>query len=340
MTQPSDDTLHSVDTKPAPTEPARDASEATGPAAANAGRPRARFDLRRVRLPRVPMPALPPLSRLRTLPPQALHLVRSVPLGGAARPAAAAAALAFALGAGFALGRAADGSSAETAAVLEQLRTASAELKGGGESILRVAGDMKAVRTVVDGLKGERDRTRSEFGARQDKAEKMSADSAGRLAKMAEQVERMEKVQRDPARVNTILERIERLEARMATAGLAPAPAVAPAAAPIPMASAPTPPPKPGTDPVHTGSLPDGRAGAAAKATDAKTAESDPRRVQIDGFVLRDIDDGVALIEGRNGRFFEVSRGMTLPGLGRVEALERRGRQWVVVTPKGFIGER
>ena len=30
----------------------------------------------------------------------------------------------------------------------------------------------------------------------------------------------------------------------------------------------------------------------------------------------------------------------SVPGIGRVEAIERRGRQWVVVTAKGFIAER
>ncbi len=29
--------------------------------------------------------------------------------------------------------------------------------------------------------------------------------------------------------------------------------------------------------------------------------------------------------------------GDTLPGAGRVEAIERQGRQWVVVTRQGFV---
>jgi hypothetical protein len=47
---------------------------------------------------------------------------------------------------------------------------------------------------------------------------------------------------------------------------------------------------------------------------------------------------GGAVVEARNGRLHEVVPGRNLPGAGRVEAIERRGRIWVVVTTKGVIG--
>ncbi len=45
-------------------------------------------------------------------------------------------------------------------------------------------------------------------------------------------------------------------------------------------------------------------------------------------------------MENRQGRLFEVRPGSNLPGIGRIEAIERRGRRWVVITPKGYIAER
>jgi hypothetical protein len=54
-------------------------------------------------------------------------------------------------------------------------------------------------------------------------------------------------------------------------------------------------------------------------------------------FVLRDIQDGRALIEG-GGRMEEVEPGDMLPGGATVEGIERRGQAWVVLTDRGYIG--
>lgn len=78
----------------------------------------------------------------------------------------------------------------------------------------------------------------------------------------------------------------------------------------------------PKTEPARTGSI--GEAAAAAPAT-------------IEGWALREVLDGVATIEDRKRRVVEVARGDTVPGLGRVESVERRGRSWTVVTKQGLI---
>jgi hypothetical protein len=57
----------------------------------------------------------------------------------------------------------------------------------------------------------------------------------------------------------------------------------------------------------------------------------------VEGWVLHEVHNGTALIESRNGRLVEVAQGEMVPGVGRVEAIERRGKRWVVVTPKGAI---
>jgi hypothetical protein len=59
----------------------------------------------------------------------------------------------------------------------------------------------------------------------------------------------------------------------------------------------------------------------------------------VDGWVLRDITNDGAVIEGRQG-LFEVLAGDAMPGLGRVEAIRRQDGRWVVVTTKGLIVAR
>ncbi len=58
--------------------------------------------------------------------------------------------------------------------------------------------------------------------------------------------------------------------------------------------------------------------------------------VPTGGYVLRDVRDGVAIVEGADG-VREVSPGDLLPGAGRVRRLERRSGQWVLVTAEGVV---
>jgi len=55
--------------------------------------------------------------------------------------------------------------------------------------------------------------------------------------------------------------------------------------------------------------------------------------------VLRDVSNGVALIESRRG-MYEVYAGDPVPGLGRVDAIRKQDGRWVVVTSKGLIVAR
>jgi hypothetical protein len=59
----------------------------------------------------------------------------------------------------------------------------------------------------------------------------------------------------------------------------------------------------------------------------------------VDGWILRDVANGGALIEGRQG-IYEVYAGDPVPGLGRVDAIRRQDGHWVVVTSKGLIVAR
>jgi len=57
---------------------------------------------------------------------------------------------------------------------------------------------------------------------------------------------------------------------------------------------------------------------------------------KIEGWVVRDVRRGTALIEGRMG-LIEVDQGDVVPGLGRVDAIRKQDGRWVVVTSKGLI---
>jgi hypothetical protein len=59
----------------------------------------------------------------------------------------------------------------------------------------------------------------------------------------------------------------------------------------------------------------------------------------IDGWILHDVANGGATIEGRMG-VFEVYPGDPLPGVGRVNAIRRQDGRWVVVTDRGLIVAR
>ncbi len=59
----------------------------------------------------------------------------------------------------------------------------------------------------------------------------------------------------------------------------------------------------------------------------------------VDGWVLREVADGGALIEGQQG-VYQVFAGDPLPGVGRIEAIRRQDGRWVVVTTRGLIVAR
>jgi hypothetical protein len=56
----------------------------------------------------------------------------------------------------------------------------------------------------------------------------------------------------------------------------------------------------------------------------------------IDGWTLREVVDGTAVLEGPDG-VRRVRRGDTVPGLGRVVAILRWGNRLIVATSRGFI---
>ena len=298
-------------------------------------------------------------ERMKSSGPAPLHVARRTlsravtATKPAHKPAAAAAALALAAGLGFAGGslsqKAGADQGATGAAGAARIAVDSQRLDG---AVTQVSEDLAALRTRVAALSAERPKSSAELSPKQvqllDRLDRAGQEQAGRITRLGDALER---AQRESARIAGVVERLDRIEKAVATG---PAPAISTAvlsppltppalvqALPAQPAPAPTPPPKPSAlapavpDVTQTGSIE-----TRAARPDVAKPEQDPRRIQLDGFVIRDVEDGYALIESRSGRFFEVATGQVLAGIGRVEAVERRGRQWVVVTQKGFIGER
>jgi len=78
-------------------------------------------------------------------------------------------------------------------------------------------------------------------------------------------------------------------------------------------------------------------AAAQAATPAAASPKADVTKLPtVDGWRLRDVANGGALIEGREG-LYEVYAGDPVPGLGRIDAIRRQDGRWVVVTSKGLI---
>jgi len=144
---------------------------------------------------------------------------------------------------------------------------------------------------------------------RLDKIEKAQAEPSSKLAKLSEAMDRLR---------------------------------VAPPAAPVAAAAA-----TPAVAKDATGSVTPSSASAAvapsassAPAVPAAAPKTEVARLPtVDGWVLRDINHGGALIEGRQG-LYEVYAGDPVPGLGRVDAIRKQDGRWVVITSKGLVVAR
>jgi hypothetical protein len=148
---------------------------------------------------------------------------------------------------------------------------------------------------------------------------KAGVEHASRLAasqytKTSDRLDKVERAQAEPAaKLAKLSETVDKLRA-------------APPAAAVPVAAAPA------AAKEVTGSVTPVAPAAAPKPEVG-------RLPTVEGWVLRDVGNGGALIEGRRG-MYEVYAGDPIPGLGRVDAIRRQDGRWVVVTSKGLIVAR
>jgi hypothetical protein len=89
--------------------------------------------------------------------------------------------------------------------------------------------------------------------------------------------------------------------------------------------------------PVTTASLPASAEPQSATDLPAGRANGEQRRPPLlTNWVVRDVYDGIALVEGPQGAL-EVMPGDTIPGAGTVKSIERRGAGWIVLTSRGLV---
>jgi hypothetical protein len=72
------------------------------------------------------------------------------------------------------------------------------------------------------------------------------------------------------------------------------------------------------------------------KTSSGPVAVPETRPTTIEGWTVRDVVDGKAVLEGPNG-IWDVVRGDTVPGVGTIDSIVRWGNRWVVATSSGLI---
>lgn len=181
-----------------------------------------------------------------------------------------------------------------------QTATAPANTGALEASIARIDADIVALKAGVEHTSKVATGQFNKTNDRLDKVEKAQAEPAARLAKLSEAVDKLR-------------------------ATPAPAPVVAAAPAPAPA-----------RDVTGSVSQPTTVAAAVPAATAVPPKPDVGRLPRVEGWVLRDVGNGGALIESRQG-IYEVYAGDPVPGLGRVDAIRKQDGKWVVVTSKGLI---
>jgi hypothetical protein len=151
--------------------------------------------------------------------------------------------------------------------------------------------------------------------------EHTSKTGLGQFNRTNDRLDKLEKAQAEPmAKIAKLSETVDKLRAT-------PPAAPAQAAAAVPARET-------------TGSIAPTQVATAAAAPAPAAPKTEVGRLPtVEGWVLRDVSNGGALVEGRGG-LYEVYAGDPIPGVGRVDAIRRQDGRWVVVTSKGLIVAR
>ena len=174
--------------------------------------------------------------------------------------------------------------------------------------------------------------------------EQTSKIAMSQFNKTSDRLDKVEKAQTEPAaKLAKLSEAVDKLRAAPAApvvAAAAPVAPVAPTASAAPAAAPAAPKDATGmiTTPAGAAALPTPGA-SPAPASSASPKPEVARLPKVEGWVLRDVAHGGALIEGRNG-LYEVYAGDPVPGLGRIDAIRKQDGHWVVVTSRGLVVAR
>ncbi|WP_205769471.1 hypothetical protein [Microvirga sp. KLBC 81] len=179
------------------------------------------------------------------------------------------------------------------------------------EAIHRMEAETARSQEILSKLTDDLAALKSTMAAARDVAHTASISKASDQPKLAEKVDRLAIAIQEPGKkLSALEERLNRMESQIMASlnGLSASKPAATAAAPA-------------------------NESERESAPAAKQARTEP----VEGWVLREVYNGSALVESRNRGIYEVMPGNVIPGVGRVEAIERRGGRWVVVTDKGLI---
>src|SRR5918997_5536637 len=159
---------------------------------------------------------------------------------------------------------------------------------GNRETILRIEAETARSQAILTRLNGDLEALKGALASFRDVEQTASVSKASDQAKLSEKVERLAVAVQDPGKKLSALEtKLDRMESQIIAqlAGLA-AKAAAPAAAP-----APAPSPAPAAAPAPAALSP-----AATETREPAPAAKSARNEPLDGWVLREVYDGAALI--------------------------------------------
>ena len=197
----------------------------------------------------------------------------------------------------------------------------------------RMTSEIDALRAEIGTLHAALDGTPGQLRALTTDLERAKAnlgtaksESASAFAQLSS---RIDKLQHDPnSKMQQLVDKLAKLEHESVdaapTGSIAPSQAAQGKALPLPLPPVKPVPAKLGTD--------DGRKSAAEKPIE----DVQPKPQVLAGWIVRDVYDGVALVEGRRGQI-EVVPGVSIPGAGVVKSIDRHGNGWTVTTTKGLL---
>ena len=179
----------------------------------------------------------------------------------------------------------------------------------------KMVADMNALKTNVEALRvslAQEQAANSQRGfeksveALKTRLDAVRTETSGQLAELSGKVDRL---QHDPA-LQQVAERLDRIEKQTSSM---------PTGSVAPLVKAATQ-----------------DRGNAAQAKTTPSADEPKRPALITSWVVRDVYNGVALVENARGSL-EVALGDTIPGAGTVKSIERRGGGWIVITSRGLV---
>lgn len=210
---------------------------------------------------------------------------------------------------------------------------------GAGGTALTIPRDatapltLSAIKTDLEAGRSETARIATQIGRLAatvgQSGERAAEDAKAIRAEVSQRIARME--QAIAARLVALTDKQDVSDreqaARIASLGAVIDKRLAVPAAPAPQPVAPQAAKAAPAEPVQTGSLADPKG----------AVETKPKTAAVTNWAVREVYDGIAVLEDRKRRLVEVARGDMVPGVGRVETIERRGRAWAVVTKDGVI---